>query len=77
MLVPVRVGDLLQTGPAGTSTFNAGLIVGTVSAVHTSAGGAVTASVRAVVNPTTLNLVGVITSADPTPSSRAPIGQTR
>jgi rod shape-determining protein MreC len=56
----LRVGDALQTGPAGGSTYVAGLAIGTITAVHTSADGAVTASVRPAVSATALDLVGVI-----------------
>ena len=32
----LRVGDQLETGPAGSSTFAVGLLLGTITAVHTS-----------------------------------------
>ncbi|MDT4985580.1 MAG: rod shape-determining protein MreC [Pseudonocardiales bacterium] len=56
----IRVGDRLVTGPTGSTSFAAGLSVGTVTAVRTSADGTTTATVRAAVSPTSLDLVGVI-----------------
>jgi rod shape-determining protein MreC len=56
----VRVGDQLATGPTGSSSFVAGLSVGTVTSVRTSADGTTSATVRAAVAPTSLDLVGVI-----------------
>jgi rod shape-determining protein MreC len=56
----VRVGDRLETGPAGASSFVAGLAVGAVSSVRTSADGSVQADLTATVSPTGLDLVGVI-----------------
>lgn len=51
----VRVGDRLATGPAGASTFVAGLAVGTVASVRGA-----TVTVRPTVSPTALDVVGVI-----------------
>jgi rod shape-determining protein MreC len=56
----VRVGDTLATGPAGSTTFVAGLVVGTVTSVQAGADGAASAAVRPAVAATTLDLVGVI-----------------
>jgi rod shape-determining protein MreC len=56
----VRVGDRLATGPAGSTSFVPRLAVGTVTSVRTSADGTTTATVRAAVSPTSLDLVGVI-----------------
>lgn len=56
----LRVGDPVATGPAGSTSFVAGLAVGTVSSVRTSADGTTSATVRAAVAPSTLDLVGVI-----------------
>lgn len=56
----VRVGDHLATGPGRSSSFVAGLDVGTVTSVRTSADGTTRAVVHASVSPTGLDLVGVI-----------------
>lgn len=56
----IRVSDKLATGPAGSSSFVAGLSVGTVTSVRTSADGSISATVRAAVSATSLDLVGVI-----------------
>lgn len=61
------VGDELITGPNGASSYVAGLPIGTITAVRVSTDGSTTASVRAASSPTTLDVVGVITtSAVPT-----------
>jgi rod shape-determining protein MreC len=67
----LRVGDVLQTGPAGASTYAGGLMVGTIAAVHDGAGGVVTATVRPATSATALDLVGVIVSAGPVTAPRA------
>jgi rod shape-determining protein MreC len=56
----VRVGDKLVTGPTGSTSYMAGLSVGTVTSVRTAADGTRRAAVRASVSPTRLDLVGVI-----------------
>jgi rod shape-determining protein MreC len=56
----VRVGDKLATGPSGSTSFVPGLGVGTVTSVRASADGTTSATVRAAVSPTSLDLVGVI-----------------
>jgi rod shape-determining protein MreC len=56
----IRVGDRLATGPTGSTSFVPGLAVGTVTSVRTSADGTTSATVRAAVSPTSLDLVGVI-----------------
>jgi len=56
----LRAGDKLVTGPAGATTYAPGLTVGTVTAVRTSAGGAVSAVVRPVADFGTLDLVGIV-----------------
>jgi rod shape-determining protein MreC len=61
----VRVGDVLETGPVGASTYAAGLLVGTVSAVHRN-GATVTATMRAAISPTAIDVVGVIRSTGQT-----------
>jgi rod shape-determining protein MreC len=60
----LQVGDTVQTGPAGRSTYTPGLAIGTITALHTAAG-AVTADVRTAAPPTALDLVGVILSPTP------------
>ena len=58
----VRVGDSLATGPAGASSFVAGLTLGTVTAVRVAADGGTVASVTPSVSPSALDLLGVIVS---------------
>jgi rod shape-determining protein MreC len=60
----LQVGDTVQTGPAGGSTYTPGLAIGTITAVHTAAG-AVTADMRPAASPTALDLVGVILAPTP------------
>lgn len=59
----ISAGDQLVTGPAGESTYIAGLALGTVTSVHTSADGTTVAHVRPAVSPTALDIVGVIRTA--------------
>ncbi|MDT4936965.1 MAG: rod shape-determining protein MreC [Pseudonocardiales bacterium] len=56
----LEVGDRLVTGPTGSTSFVAGLAVGTVRSVRTSADGTTNAEVRPATSPTQLDLVGVI-----------------
>lgn len=56
----VKVGDPLETGPTGSTTFVPGLSVGTVTAVRTSADGTVSATIRPTTSPTTVDVVAVI-----------------
>jgi rod shape-determining protein MreC len=55
-----KVGDVLVSGPARTSTYMSGLTVGTVTSVETAPTGAVTAGVKAAVAPASLDIVGVV-----------------
>ena len=55
-----RVGDVLMSGPARTSTYVPGLTVGTVTSVETTPTGAITAAAKAAVAPTSLDIVGVV-----------------
>ena len=55
-----KIGDVLVSGPARTSTYVPGLTVGIVTAVETAPTGAVTAAVRPAVGPSTLDIVGVV-----------------
>lgn len=66
----VRTGDVLRTGPAGATTFVAGLRVGTVTAVAHKADGGTTATVEPAVSPTSLDVVGVVMTT-PTGSQAA------
>lgn len=59
-VVAPKVGDLLVTGPAGKSSYVAGLTVGTVTGIHLQLDGTTQATVRPAVSPTTLDLVGVV-----------------
>lgn len=58
----VNVGDRLVTGPYGKSTYVAGVPIGEITAVGGDTGGAGprTATVRAYLDPTRLDLVGVV-----------------
>jgi rod shape-determining protein MreC len=58
--VDVRVGDRLVTGPAGKTTYAAGLDVGVVTSVRTGLGGTVTVQLRPSASQTGLDLVGVV-----------------
>ncbi|GAB2478360.1 rod shape-determining protein MreC [Jatrophihabitans fulvus] len=56
----VKPGDTLVSGPGGASTFVAGLAVGTVASVRTSADGTTTATVMPAASPTTVDVLGVL-----------------
>lgn len=56
----IKVGDQLSTGPTGSTSYVPGLLVGTITAVRTSADGTVRASVEPTASPTAVDLVGVI-----------------
>jgi rod shape-determining protein MreC len=66
----LSVGDRLVTGPAGQSTYVAGLEIGTVTSVHTDADGTSVAQAQATVSPTALDIVGVIRTK-PSPAEAA------
>jgi rod shape-determining protein MreC len=68
----IKIGDQLETGPAGSSTFVAGLPVATITAVHANSAASVTATASAAVKPTTVDLVGVIVSGDSSEAATAP-----
>lgn len=68
----VRVGDRLLTGPVGKTTFVAGIEVGVVSSVRTSAGGSVTVTLRPTADLTRLDLVGIV-ARTPRDSTRVPL----
>ncbi len=67
----LRTGDQLATGPAASSTFAAGLTLGTINAIRTSSTGVVSVTAQSAITPTTLDLVGVVAGAANTP--RAPL----
>jgi len=67
----LRVGDQLQTAPAGQSTYAPGLVVGTIASVRVSGDGTTTATVTPATSPTALDLVGVIVSDGSSSGSRA------
>ncbi|MEO9137525.1 MAG: rod shape-determining protein MreC [Jatrophihabitans sp.] len=69
----ISVGDVLTTGPAGSTSFVPGLSVGTVTSVRTSADGTRSAQVRPTTSPTEVDLVGVITVAGRNLAGRAPL----
>jgi rod shape-determining protein MreC len=69
----VRVGDVLETGPTGSTSYVSGLSVGTVSSVRTSADGTVRATVTPTASPTAVDLVAVILNAAPSVAARAPL----
>jgi rod shape-determining protein MreC len=58
--VDVRIGDRLVTGPAGKTTYAAGVAVGVVISVSTTADGVVSARLRPAANQSGLDLVGII-----------------
>jgi rod shape-determining protein MreC len=58
--VDVRVGDRLVTGPAGKTTYAAGVAVGVVTSVHASTDGSVSVRLRPVSRQAGLDLVGII-----------------
>jgi rod shape-determining protein MreC len=66
----LSVGDQLITGPAGASTYVPGLALGTVTSVRTSAGGLTVAQLQPAVSPTSLDIVGVITTAPQAQAAR-------
>lgn len=68
---PLQVGDSLVTGPARKSTYVAGLTIGTITSVRTSADGTSVATVRAAVSPTALDLVGIILIGAPATGAAA------
>ena len=56
----LQVGDVVMTGPVGSSSFVAGLAVGTIRSIRTSTDGTETATLSPSAEPSGLNLVGVI-----------------
>ncbi|MGI8880191.1 MAG: rod shape-determining protein MreC [Jatrophihabitans sp.] len=55
-----KVGDVMISGPTGSTTYVAGLTVGTISKVDAGTDGTVRATVRPATSPTSLDLVGVV-----------------
>jgi len=68
----VRTGDVLVTGPAGKTTYAAGLRVGTVTSVHARADGTVIVQLRPAAQLAALNLVGIVL-LPPRLEARAPL----
>jgi len=68
----VRVGDRLVTGPAGKTTYAAGVAVGVVTSVTTAADGTVSARVRPAAAQFGLDLVGIILQT-PRGTARLPL----
>jgi rod shape-determining protein MreC len=58
----LRAGDELRTGPAGSTSYVPGLVVGTITTVRVSSDGATTGTVRPAASSTALDVVGVILS---------------
>ena len=56
----IEVGDRLLTGPDRASSYVAGLELGTVTSVRTTAAGTRTATVKPATDPSTLDVVGVV-----------------
>lgn len=56
----VRTGDVLVSGPSGSSTYTAGIPIGTVTSMHRSAAG-FSVTVKPYVNYTRLDVLGVVT----------------
>lgn len=71
----IKVGDRLLTGPSKASSYVAGLEVGTVRSVRTSADGTLTADVRPATDPSSLDIVGVV--LDSVPGSISAAGPAR
>jgi rod shape-determining protein MreC len=72
----LRVGDVLRTGPAGQSSYVAGLAVATITSVRRASDGSVVAVAKAAAAPTTLDLVGIIAPGAPADAARAPLAPT-
>jgi len=72
----IKVGDLVETGPLNSSSFVAGIAVGTITSVRVSADGTVTATIVPTVSPTALDLVGVIVHPGVQGTTRTPITPT-
>jgi rod shape-determining protein MreC len=70
----IEVGDSLETGPSGATSYIAGLSVGVVTSVRTGADGTVRASVRPTASLTALDLVGVIVDSAGTSTQAMPSG---
>ncbi len=69
----VRVGDRLQTGPTGSTSFTPGLSVGRVSSVRTSADGSVLATVTPTTSPTSVDIVAVVVGRAPAVAAPGPV----
>ncbi|MCW2596006.1 MAG: hypothetical protein JWP39_1894 [Jatrophihabitans sp.] len=67
----IKVGDHLSTGPTGSTSYVAGLSVGRVTAVRTSADGTVRATVVPTASPTAVDLIAVILEGNASQAGRA------
>jgi rod shape-determining protein MreC len=72
----IEVGDRFVTGPVGATSYLAGLSVGQVTSVRTSADGSPRATVRPTASPTSLDLVGVVVDGGGANAARAPLPTT-
>jgi rod shape-determining protein MreC len=71
----IAVGDALSTGPAGASSFVAGLSVGRVRSVRVSADGTTVAGVDPAVSATGLDLVGIVRDGAQQDRTRTALGR--
>jgi rod shape-determining protein MreC len=69
----LRAGDLLRTGPAGQSTYTSGLAVATVTSVRKASDGSVIAQAKSSIDPTALDVLGVISPGTTANAARAPL----
>lgn len=67
----LRPGDVVVSGPAGTTSFVPGLLVGTVRAISRGADGSLTAQVTPAVSATALDIVGVLQAVAAPPPTAA------
>lgn len=72
----VHVGDQLQTGPTGSSTFVSGISLGRITSVRRSADGTVRAQVSPTAAPTALDIVAVVVAAPHSLAASAPLQPT-
>ena len=70
----IAVGDTIMTGPSASSSFIAGLSIGTVRTVRTSTDGTIRATLAPAAPAGSLDLVGVILSGGTPVTSREPVG---
>jgi rod shape-determining protein MreC len=73
----IKVGDRLETGPTGSTSYVTGLLIGTVISVRTSSDGTTRADVLPTASPTSVDLVGVLLEGGATTSGRAALAPTQ